>query len=485
MAARRPKSPVGVLRNVVATTDPGDAAVAVVVAAAPNLDEALADMVTAGGPDVRTIFQRLAAEHKGASVLDVATDQGQWERVVWVPLIDSESARNAGALLAASVAGDAYVWAAPPADSAQEFLLGWLLGGYTFTMRSQQQEVGGSLGIGVDPAVVSAAHARANAIAVARDLANTPSNIKNPQWFVDRVRTLVDGTGIEMSVFDEKRLRQDGFGGLLAVGEGSAQPPRLLLLTLPGATASSATVALVGKGITFDSGGLSIKPADGMVTMKTDMSGAAAVVGAMLAMSGEARPEATVVGVIPLAENMPSGSAYRPGDVVRHYGGRTTEVSNTDAEGRMVLADALVFAQEHFHPDVIVDIATLTGAAKLGLSSAYAALYANDDALAVELLDASERSQEPIWRMPLQPEYERFVDSVIADTTQSSTDPQARAGSITAALFLQRFVDDGVPWAHLDIAGPARAERTKGAVTAGGTGFGVGLLADWVQAQYG
>lgn len=477
--------PRGTLREVIPTAQPETAEVAVVVASRESLPEALEQMYADGGPDVRSVMARLAADHKGSGLVDVAVDDDQWRQVTWVPLETPDDARAAGAHLAEGVTHESFLFTAPDEAATVDFLTGWLLGGYRFTMASTPPKGGAPMRVAVPDDVVDSVVVDASAVALARDLANTPANIKTPEWFVDTVTAALTGTDIEVSALDFEALESGGFGGIVAVGGGSVNPPRLLQLVLPGAE-EGPTVALVGKGITFDSGGLSIKPADAMVTMKTDMSGAAAVVGAMLTLAHDRgkSADATIVALLPLAENMPSGSAYRPGDVVEHFGGRTTEVSNTDAEGRMVLADALVYAQQQHAPDVIVDLATLTGAAKLALSSEYAALFSNSDALAEQLLAAAERTGEIAWRMPLQPEYERFVDSVIADTTQSSTDPQARAGAITAALFLQRFIDDGVAWAHIDIAGPARSERNKGHVTAGGTGYGVRLIADWLSSGF-
>ncbi|NQU36546.1 MAG: hypothetical protein HQ526_02990 [Actinobacteria bacterium] len=237
-------------------------------------------------------------------------------------------------------------------------------------------------------------------------------------------------------------------------------------------------VVLVGKGITFDSGGLSLKPAEGMPLMKTDMSGAGTVLATMSALR-DLGVTANVTAVLACAENMPSGSAYRPGDVVRHFGGRTSEVFNTDAEGRMVLADALAYANARLRPDVIVDLATLTGAATLGLSRQYGALFADSDGLARRLLAAGDETSDRVWRLPLVPEYRSALDSEIADISHVSRE-SIGAGAITAALFLQEFVGDR-RWAHLDIAGPARAEKTSGDKTRGATGFGVRLLLRWLQ----
>ena len=290
-----------------------------------------------------------------------------------------------------------------------------------------------------------------------------------------------------MQVWDERRLAADGFGGLLAVGGGSASGPRLVRLSYrPGASVRSAAttrsarpVVLVGKGITFDTGGLSIKPTEAMLPMRTDMTGAGAVLAAMAAC-GERGVRVPVTALLPLAENAVSGSAYRPGDVVRHYGGRTTEVVNTDAEGRMVLADALAYADARLDPAMLVDLATLTGAASLGLGRRHGALYSTDDALAAQLLAAGAASGEQLWRMPLVEDYAYGVDSDVADGRQVAADPTLGAGSIVAALFLRPFAG-GRRWAHLDIAGPARADRDEFEITKGATGFGARLLSYWLQ----
>ena len=240
-------------------------------------------------------------------------------------------------------------------------------------------------------------------------------------------------------------------------------------------------MVLVGKGITFDTGGLSIKPNDGMITMKTDMSGGAAVIGVLLAAASMGLPVA-VTGLVCAAENMPSGSAQRPGDVLTQYGGRTVEVLNTDAEGRLVLADGLAYADAHLDPDVIVDIATLTGAASLGLGKRHGALFANRDGLAAALTSAGDVAGERLWRMPLVEDYRQALESPIADL-RNIGDPELRlsGGAITAALFLREFVG-GRPWAHLDIAGPARADKDEDELVKGGTGFAVRTLVRWLEA---
>jgi leucyl aminopeptidase len=333
-------------------------------------------------------------------------------------------------------------------------------------------------------AALKRALATVEAVWLARDLANTPSLEKSPQWFADQCREIATGGGLDVEVWDETRLAADGFGGILAVGRGSARPPRLVRLDYR-PTGATRHVVLVGKGITFDSGGLSLKPADGMVAMKTDMSGGAAVVGAMSALAALGS-ETWVTALVPLAENMPGADATRPGDVVRHYGGRTSEVLNTDAEGRLVLADALAYAVSELAPDVVVDIATLTGAATVGLGKRHGALFSTSPELTDELVSAGEIGGERLWPMPLIEEYRDGLDSSVADA-RNIGNPEKRygGGAIAAALFLRDFVNAGgrpVPWAHLDIAGPARADADEDEVVKGATGFGVRTFLRWLEA---
>ncbi|HLV05746.1 M17 family metallopeptidase [uncultured Georgenia sp.] len=336
------------------------------------------------------------------------------------------------------------------------------------------------LGNDADGEVVAAARAAATATVRARFLAATPSNVKNPQWLAERaVELAATVPGVTAEVRDEAWLREQGMGAVLAVGSGSATPPRLVTLTYtPRQARGARTVALVGKGITFDTGGISIKPRDAMVGMKTDMAGAAAVLATVLA-AAEMRLPHRIVGVLALAENAVGASSYRPGDVVRAYDGTTIEVSNTDAEGRMVLADAMAWVRQTARPDVLVDVATLTGAVTLGLGRTHAGLYATDDALAAALEAAGEVSGERVWRLPLVESYRPSLDSDVADISHQSRDPHIMGGSITAALFLQHFAGD-VPWAHLDIAGAGRATKARDEVPEGPTGFGARLLLRWL-----
>lgn len=325
-------------------------------------------------------------------------------------------------------------------------------------------------------AVVSAVH-------LARDLANQPSLEKSPEWLANRGRELCEAAGVAVRVRTEAELADEGFGGVLAVGQGSVRPPRLLeaVWSPPGARRH---VVLIGKGITFDSGGLSLKPPEGMPSMKTDMAGGAAVLATMTALAA-LDVTIKVTALVPMAENMPGGASMRPGDVLRHYGGTTSEVLNTDAEGRLVLADALAYAAAELAPDVVVDIATLTGAAYLGLGKRHAAMYATADTLRDELVNAADAAGERVWAMPLVEDYRDSLESPIADL-RNIGDPGLHysGGSITAALFLREFVRRNgrtVPWAHFDVAGPARADGDEHEVSKGATGFGVRTFLRWLE----
>jgi leucyl aminopeptidase len=357
------------------------------------------------------------------------------------------------------------------------------LAAYRFTLKSDPKPPSLAEVVLVAPetddrrAALAGADARATAVGLARDLANAPSGDKSPETLADEAGRIAADLGLELRVWDFDDLVAGGFGGIVAVGMGSVRPPRLIQLRYrpEGATRH---VVIVGKGITFDSGGLSIKPADGMPLMKTDMSGGAAVLATMSALRAIGSRVA-VTGLVAAAENMPSGSAVRPGDVVRHFGGRTTEVLNTDAEGRLVLADAIAYAVAELAPDAIVDLATLTGAATLGLGKRHAAFYATDEGLSDELLAAARVAGERWWRMPLVDDYRATLDSPIADLSNIGVEPHVSGGSIVAALYLREFAA-GVPWAHLDMAGPARADRDEDELTKGATGYAVRTLLTWL-----
>jgi leucyl aminopeptidase len=371
------------------------------------------------------------------------------------------------------------------ASDISAFVEGALLAGYRFRVSGPRQQQLERLRLLVDPVVsestvVETSMIVAQAVHRARDATNTPSSQKTPEWFAEHAARLGAESGLDTQIWTVEELTTGGFGGVLAVGGGSVHPPRFVELRYRPQPSEEPSfhLVLVGKGITFDSGGLSLKPAAAMTTMKTDMAGGAAVIAVMAALEALRCPF-RVTGLVAMAENMPSGSAMRPGDVITQRGGITVEVLNTDAEGRLVLADALAYADQQLAPDVIIDVATLTGAATVALGRRYGAVYSPDDDLAAELVAAGAAAGEPAWRMPLVADYSESLTSTVADVAQISTTTE-RAGSIAAALFLSRFVGDR-RWAHLDIAGPARAEADVDEITRGGTGYGVRLLLRWIS----
>ena len=314
-------------------------------------------------------------------------------------------------------------------------------------------------------------------VSLTRELVTEPANIIYPESFVARVKASVAGLGLEIEVLDEAAMTALGMGSLLGVSQGSVREAQILVMRWNGGTAGEAPVALLGKGVTFDTGGISIKPAAGMEAMKWDMGGAGAVAGAMKAIAGR-KAKANVVGICGLVENMPDGNAQRPGDVVTSMSGQTIEVINTDAEGRLVLCDLMTWTQANVKPKVMIDLATLTGAMVVSLGHEMAGMFANDDGLAEQLLAAAKSSTDALWRQPLGEAYDRLIDSPIAD--MKNVGPR-EAGSITAAQFLQRFVDDGVKWAHLDIAGMAWSDKPKPTYDRGATGYGVRLLDKFIE----
>lgn len=325
----------------------------------------------------------------------------------------------------------------------------------------------------------AANEAIAEGVAFTQTLVAEPPNILYPESFVERCQHLAD-LGVELEVLDERQMKALGMGALLGVAQGSTRPPRLLAMRWNGGNAGGAPVVFVGKGVTFDTGGISLKPGPGMDMMKWDMGGAGAVAGAMKAIAGR-KAKANVVGVVGLVENMPDGNAMRPGDIVSTMSGQTVEVLNTDAEGRLVLCDAITWVQKVYDPKVVVDLATLTGAMVISLGHEYAGMFANDDDLAAKLLAAGEASNNKLWRFPLSPAYDKLIDSPIAD--MKNIGPR-EGGSITAAQFLKRFVDDGVAWAHLDIAGMAWADKDGPVWAKGATGYGVRLLDRYIAANH-
>ncbi len=363
-------------------------------------------------------------------------------------------------------------------------LRGWRHDRYRTKLTAKQKPTLEHISIVTTDPGAAAAWDRAQAIiagiSLTRALVSEPANVIYPESFVERAMHLVD-LGVEIEVLNDDAMRALGMGSLLGVGQGSARPSRLLCMRWDGTGGSTKTpVVFVGKGVTFDTGGISLKPPAGMEDMKWDMGGAGAVVGAMKALAGRKAP-AHVVGVCALVENMPDGNAQRPGDVVTSMSGQTIEVINTDAEGRLVLCDAMTWVQRKYAPKVMVDLATLTGAMIVALGHEYGGMFSNDDGLAAQLTAAAASAGDPLWRLPLGDAYNKLIDSPIAD--MKNVGPR-EAGSITAAQFLQRFVDDGVKWAHLDIAGMVWASKPGAVWDKGATGYGVRLLDRYVADNH-
>jgi leucyl aminopeptidase len=400
--------------------------------------------------------------------------------------VSAETFRRAGAAFARAVWNDtsaaiAVLAAAGELDkgvAAEALAEGVLLSAYRFTKYKNEAKPsklaslvvvgrGAKVQTGVDRGARIAA-----AVSLARDLVNEPAGAMTPSRLADVAVEVAEREGLAVTVLDEVAIANEGLGGLQGVAQGSDQPPRLIELVYdpPGARG---TIALVGKGITFDSGGLSLKTADGMETMKTDMSGAAAVLATMSVLP-TLGPKVKVIGILPTTENMPSGTAIKPGDVLKIRNGKTVEVLNTDAEGRLVLADGLSLAVEA-GVDAIVDLATLTGACMVALGRKIAGLMGNDDAWCEQVRDAADRAGEQVWPLPLPDGYRKLIDSEVADIRNTGGDRYG--GALTAGLFLKEFVGD-VPWAHLDIAGPARSEEDDAYTPKGASGFGVRTLVE-------
>jgi leucyl aminopeptidase len=376
-------------------------------------------------------------------------------------------------------------------EAAADFALGMRLRAYRFdrykTKRKENDDKDQAPHAAVTLVVADAAAARrewqaraaiGDGVVEARDLVNEPPNVLFPIEFARRAVALRK-LGVAVEVLDMKSLKKLRMGALLGVGQGSAQESRVVVMRWNGAKKKEPPLAIIGKGVCFDTGGISIKPAASMEDMKGDMAGAACVVGFMHALSRR-KARANVVGVIGLVENMPSGTAQRPGDIVKSMSGQTIEIINTDAEGRLVLGDVLWYAKERFKPKFMIDLATLTGAIVVSLGQEYAGLFSNDDKLAKRLIEAGEATGERVWRMPLGPEYDKMIDSKFADMKNAGS---RHGGSITAAQFLQRFVDK-TPWAHLDIAGTAISVPPSEFNQSWAPGWGVRLLDRLVAENY-
>ncbi|QCX29079.1 leucyl aminopeptidase [Nocardioides jishulii] len=446
------------------------------------------------GIDLLAVLETTGATGRTGEVTRVPVVEGELALVLLVGVGQQTATdfRRAGAALARAVKDRASVASSISAiaedDGFEAFVVGTMLGSFGFHWRSagpKERPVRQVVLAGVaDADALRPALATALAIGGAgwraRMLATVPSNVKNPAWLADQAVEVAGLSGLEVKVWDEDDLAEQGFGGLLAVGRASTTPPRLVQLEYSPVSDSPEELprlVLVGKGITFDTGGLSIKPAEGMVNMKRDMTGAAVVLATMAALSDVGCP-VRVTGLLAIAENAVGGDAMRPGDVIRHFGGRTSEVNNTDAEGRLVLADAMAYAVAELAPDVLVDVATLTGAMKVALGVQTGGFFANDQALADKVSAAGDAAGEPVWRMPLVADYEEKIASKVADGDNAA----GGAGAITAALFLQHFAGD-VPWAHLDIASVGDSASDRHEWTAGPTGFGARLLLQWLRSE--
>jgi leucyl aminopeptidase len=451
------------------------------------LDVESAGALTALGVDAFAVLDRAEATGDGGTTHVHQLFAGPVQQVVLIGL-GAETGRDyrrAGAALVRLAHGVAAVGtsigASADDDQLAAFCEGWVLGGFSFSRKSEGESADPPrlLVTGCDAsreAVIRRAQTQALASWRAREFALTPSNEKSPERLEQWAREAADATGLEIEVWDEPLLAEEGMRGILAVGAGSAYDSRFVRLDYRplGNGTRTPSVVLVGKGITFDSGGISIKPPDAMMTMKRDMTGAGVVIAVMGALR-ELEVPVRVTGLVAAAENAFGAGSMRPGDVVRHYGGRTSEIGNTDAEGRLVLADGLAYADENLDPDIVVDVATLTGAGRVAVGTSLGALFANDDDLATALTAAGAVAGEPVWRLPLSEEYEPLLESAFADATNSAGGP----GAITAALFLQHFAGDR-KWAHLDIASIGDSPTDAFEYTKGATGFGARLLLTWL-----
>jgi len=460
---------------------------------APLLGPGGADLADLLGIDLFGVLEVASATGRAGEVTAVPVPLGSPDNAALTGVLligvgdqRAQDFRRAGAALARATRDRGAVATTIPAIAPDEavtpFVVGAMLGSFGFHWRSGPPEHRpvGRVVLADLPADHEPALARAVALGGAgwraRMLATVPANLKNPGWLAEQARELADTHGLGFRVWDEQQLADEGFGGIVGVGQASATPPRLIRLDYapPKAGRRTPTVVIVGKGITFDTGGLSIKPGEAMVNMKRDMTGGAIVLATMAALEAVGCP-VRVVGLVPAAENAIGGSALRPGDVLRHWGGRTSEVTNTDAEGRLVLADALAYAVAEIKPVVVVDVATLTGAMKVALGQQVGGYFANDDVLAGLIGDAAEGAGEPLWRFPLSESYEAKLSSTIADADNGAGGP----GAITAALFLQHFVGE-TPWAHLDLASVGDAPEDSHEWTKGPTGFGARALLQWL-----
>jgi leucyl aminopeptidase len=421
--------------------------------------------------------------------IPVSAEDSETDRLYLVAIGDQSgsAARTAGAAVGRKVRGkNTTLFAAVVISEVKSFAISASLGAWVWNLKTEKKKEEPTIFVASkEIQVIKDAAAIAKAICLTRDLVHTPANIKNPAWMGKQAEDFAKGTGLTVKIFAGAALKE--FGGLRAVGGSSPKPgPRMIQVTYqPKSKKKSAKalphIVLVGKGITFDTGGVSLKrPYDAMMEMKSDMAGAAAILGTLTALE-QLQPNVKVTALMMMAENAISATAQRPSDVIKHYGGTTVEVIDTDAEGRLVLADGLAFADANLDPDYLVDIATLTGAARLGLGRQYAAMYTRDNALAAALSKAGDATGDRVWHMPLVDDYKDALRSDIADFNHTAVKGKFSAGSVTAALFLENFTSTR-RWAHLDIAGTARSEVDAGENSKGGTGFGVRLLTEWITS---
>lgn len=414
--------------------------------------------------------------------IPVSADGYKCERLSFVSLgkASNQELRSAGAALGRKLRGKndlVFVNLALKSNDAKSFLISSNLGNFTWSLKSGAKEATSILEVSqLDESTAHNAQVISEAVNRARQLIHTPSNIKNPEWIAKQAKNYANGAKVEV----KSGVALKEFGGLRAVGGSSPKPgPRFIKMSYAPKKAGAKHIVIVGKGITYDTGGISLKrPYDIMTPMKSDMAGAAACLAVMSALK-DIKANVKVTALLMCAENAISATAQRPGDVITHYGGKTVEVLNTDAEGRLVLADGLAYAVKNLKPDYLLDIATLTGSATLGLGKQYAALYSRDKKWIKDLREAGDKSGDRVWHMPLIDDYQEALESDIADINHTADKGDFNAGSVTAALFLEQFVDD-INWAHLDIAGVGRAESDSGENPKGGTGWGVRLLLEWI-----
>ena len=419
--------------------------------------------------------------------LPISAPDAKTERLLLVCLGDQSLAalRAAGATVGRKVKGKAErisTFCATTDANATAHAISATMGSYIWNLKSGPKPLKPMISLSISNLALKRVLAIAAAVWRARDLVHAPANIKSPAWMAANAKTVAKERNISVKILAGKELAP--FGGLAAVGNSSRKsPPRFIEITYaPKGSSNWPHVVLVGKGITFDTGGYSMKrPYDTMMAMKTDMAGAAAVLCVVGALP-ELAPRVRVTALLMCAENAVSGTAQRPSDVITHFGGITTEVLNTDAEGRLVLADGLAYANLKLKPDYLIDIATLTGSATLGLGRQYAAMYSRDDKLAAKLHELGNETGDRVWRMPLINDYIDALESDVADINNDAAKGNYKAGSVTAALFLEKFVGDR-KWVHLDIAGTGRSEVDAGENPKGGTGFGVRLLTTWISSR--